>query len=1275
MFGNASSHSKLSMLPKRIGRALLACALAVGLSPLAALAQAVPADAADTAVGALTETERAAIEQAQSDGTCTPGQALVVYHSSGAAKGATGALSAQSEADPLASAGFGASDTWDLSAADGVAESTGAASDGALSVQSEGTGSAIASGSDVRVALIERADMSVAELVSSLDSLDCVECAAPNYVYVIADSAAESALPVSTSSSASTSSASSSTMQTRETQTYTTQAITPQNTMTDDTYLDQQWALSGAGNKIAGSQAGIDYAAALAAEGSGTSDNIVAVLDSGVDYTNPDLAGVMWTNTEGLADGPTESHGYNGYSRTYDPMPGSASPSASHGTHVAGIIAAQSNNGQGVASVAGTGHTKIMGLRVTNDAAGPFTLSSLVANYDYMVKAKLAKVNIVAVNGSFGALSTSYDPVFDYLVNQAGKAGVLSCFASGNDGSLVTGAYQAVQLESPYAIIAGSSNADGSLSALTDYNPTAVDVTVPGTGILSTIPNSAFKYSFNSLLSKQAGKALTYYTDIASLQKNSSTGGETNFKAELVDWKNGTTLSNQSALVGLKTDGVAIDGEPALEITFDPTKLDSTYTSNTAAVSLTWDIPNPFKGKTITASDYSVNASLRTKDPTNPSQAFTEAKICLFGADGKNMVAPYNNGPANIIDANEYREQIEGGVLSSIDTTSDTLKAQLQILITNISKTDSLHTEASCAVSAYGIGRSSQTNDADATSLAYVPYGYSSGTSMAAPMLTGSIAELAALYHDKSALELRGIACGGTTLLASTSDQDKIASGGRFTFANALDDSKVNANTWSITTSGDQVTVHGYNLDDAKLYVDQSATAVTPAAQTGDSITFTASSSLLDGKTHRFDVVDGTTGRTYKAAYVTPDSSRDSLVRARDLPKDIPAGVLISSTDRLFCVDKQGSFLSSCSDPSDAACPWTALSAPGNPWTAEVGSTMNRSDIVFAYADGKLYAFATDDVPATGTEAERIAVYCNIYDIGTDSWSGYKTVDTFPSVNFAGVSAGSLNGSIWCYVNASPNATPGTLPVYAFFSCKSGSSDFTRTDMQVDIAAAWAPPSRLVTVGTNLYGLGLTVSTGSMPYGAAVVSYEPTANKLAIVGSIPSCSTSDLSWLLHSMFVKSEASVGNGIVLAGESLTGYGDLQLVGIDGSMAKLGSYGLSAADGLTVGSAAMYGGKLYLNCVDHATENANSTGLYALPDAAASKLASTDVTVSAAASPAAGGTASVSDWRGSASPSLSVREGDTATWTAEPAAGYHFAGWADASGSAVGAISDAN
>lgn len=208
-------------------------------------------------------------------------------------------------------------------------------------------------------------------------------------------------------------------------------------------------------------------------------------------------------------------------------------------------------------------------------------------------------------------------------------------------------------------------------------------------------------------------------------------------------------------------------------------------------------------------------------------------------------------------------------------------------------------------------------------------------------------------------------------------------------------------------------------------------------------------------------------------------------------------------------------------------------------------------------------------------------------------------------------------------------------------------------------------------VAGHVYGIGFNIdaTTGTSIYAPAAYTIDLSSSTAAALSKISGYTTSDDLYRMTSYHFKIQTPVGNGIVVAGDTDFGLGDLQLVDMaNASATNLGSFGLTAADGLDVGGMAMLGGKLYLGCVDRATENSTATGLYTLPAAAASQLATTDATLTADAT--AGGTATVQDWRGSAAGTLDVRGGDSATWTARADSDHAFAGWYDAAGNLVSA-----
>ena len=114
----------------------------------------------------------------------------------------------------------------------------------------------------------------------------------------------------------------------------------------DDPDLKKQWHYYNKGNILTGLEKGCDINVFPAWERGvvGSSDVVVAVIDGGVDVGHDDLKDNLWSGTDTLGN---TIHGYNFVSDTYTVTPDS------HGTHVAGTIAAVNNNGIGVSGIAG----------------------------------------------------------------------------------------------------------------------------------------------------------------------------------------------------------------------------------------------------------------------------------------------------------------------------------------------------------------------------------------------------------------------------------------------------------------------------------------------------------------------------------------------------------------------------------------------------------------------------------------------------------------------------------------------------------------------------------------------------------------------------------------------------------------------------------------------------------------------------------------------------------------------------------------------------------
>ncbi len=259
-----------------------------------------------------------------------------------------------------------------------------------------------------------------------------------------------------------------------------------------DADFDQQWGLHNTGQTGGTADADIDAPEAwdITLGGNGI---VVAVIDSGVDYTHPDLAGNMWMNPGEIAgdgidndsNGFTDDvYGWDFYDNDNDPL-----DELYHGTHVAGIIAADANS----LGVVGVGwETQIMALKVGGDDS---TISSAAAisalNYASMMRETYG-VNVVLSNNSWGG--GGYNQTLRDAIEASGNAGMLFIGAAGNGGLDGIGDNNDVYdyYPSGYSldniIAVAATNDDDGRAGFSNYGATTVDLGAPGVGILSTFP-------------------------------------------------------------------------------------------------------------------------------------------------------------------------------------------------------------------------------------------------------------------------------------------------------------------------------------------------------------------------------------------------------------------------------------------------------------------------------------------------------------------------------------------------------------------------------------------------------------------------------------------------------------------------------------------------------------------------------------------------------------------------------------------------------------------
>lgn len=241
----------------------------------------------------------------------------------------------------------------------------------------------------------------------------------------------------------------------------------------NDPYAPNQWYLSNQEiNYERSSQVDIGIES-LWVKDDNLEENVVAVIDTGVDYTHPDLIDNMWENTTTLPG----RHGYNFKDQNDDPM-----DDVGHGTHCAGIIAAKANNEIGTAGI--SRRTKIMALKYM-DETGSGMMSQAIAAYEYILEAQRQGVNIVAISNSWE--STENPKALEDIIRSAGESGIISVCAAGNAGTnLDVEKTFPAGYHSPYMIVVAASTPDDQLASFSCYGKYFVDVAAPGTSMLSS---------------------------------------------------------------------------------------------------------------------------------------------------------------------------------------------------------------------------------------------------------------------------------------------------------------------------------------------------------------------------------------------------------------------------------------------------------------------------------------------------------------------------------------------------------------------------------------------------------------------------------------------------------------------------------------------------------------------------------------------------------------------------------------------------------------------
>ena len=309
----------------------------------------------------------------------------------------------------------------------------------------------------------------------------------------------------------------------------------------------------------------------------GNKDIVVAIIDTGADTHHADLLGSCWVNKgEAGLDGKGRNKANNGIDDDGDGYiddvcgwnfvdnNNNVADSHGHGTHIAGIIAANDHSGRGFNGIAPNVSLMILKYYDPKDAAS--SLKNTVKAIDFAVN---HGANIINYSG--GGLEPS--PAEKQALERAQKKGILVVAAAGNERSNSDiRAYYPADYGLPNIISVTAINKTKSILPSSNYGVKSVDLAAPGNDIFSTLPNGKYGYLTGT------SQATAFVTGVAALVMSNNrdfnaqdvikyltrTGdiedqldGKTRYKRRLNSFRALTTLDQGVGVTGVVANNTA----------------------------------------------------------------------------------------------------------------------------------------------------------------------------------------------------------------------------------------------------------------------------------------------------------------------------------------------------------------------------------------------------------------------------------------------------------------------------------------------------------------------------------------------------------------------------------------------------------------------------------------------------------------------------------------------------------------------------------------------
>ncbi len=266
--------------------------------------------------------------------------------------------------------------------------------------------------------------------------------------------------------------------------------LSENSTTPNDPLFNEQWALSNTGQN--GGKEKADLSALKAwLKTQGSAKVVIAVLDTGVDYTHPDLVSNMWFRPDNVPQYTddelgtfNDNHGFDASDNQSDPMDDNG-----HGTHCAGIIGAEGNNDEGIAGI--NWKVQIMPLKFLG-RSGSGSVKDAIESINYAIDRKRNGVNVRIISASWG--STQYSKALEDAIRAAGEAGILFVAAAGNSSTdNDKRPHYPSNYNLPNVISVAALDRTDSLASFSNFGVKTVHIAAPGREIVSTWLNDDYR--------------------------------------------------------------------------------------------------------------------------------------------------------------------------------------------------------------------------------------------------------------------------------------------------------------------------------------------------------------------------------------------------------------------------------------------------------------------------------------------------------------------------------------------------------------------------------------------------------------------------------------------------------------------------------------------------------------------------------------------------------------------------------------------------------------